>query len=292
MGADMTGRIPKRAAKLAAAILAATAVVAVAAVGTASAAVVFDDGPTPTPRNTFSLPLYETGYNITEFGAQVQLTGASTTPTQVRVLMSSFACGNMQEGTTCKTTTPKTYTRPITLNIYKVQGTGPGEEPITTAENEPGKLITTVTKTATVPFRPSASNKCPLEYQSATEEHVVGWSTECAKGKAFYVKYSKAELGKIRLPEKVIISVAYDGITGREGRDLHVAVTVPAAFATPSVGGLPLQLPAANEELYLNSPTCAAYAEPTPPSCKQNTFSLASQWFYQPVFKVTGIPNS
>lgn len=280
----MTGLIPRRLAKLAVAPLAATAFIAAAA-GTARAHAVFNDGNGIEAHNNFILPLlvgFEMveGYEISQFGAQLELL-YPTTPSKITVLMSSFL---LHAGAHAEL---QTYRWPITLNIYKVQGTEPGEEAITTGENEPGGLITTATQLAKVPYRPSATNGCPNELKPMIEGHVAGWLSECTKGKVFYLRYSQAELGGVSLPDRVIIGVTYSK-AAPEGSELHVAVTEPGVFATPSVGALPLQLPGANEQLYLESPSCAAYAEPTPPTCKNNTFSLASQWDFQPVIAVSG----
>jgi hypothetical protein len=95
----MTGRIPARAAKLVAALLATTAVLAVIA-GAASAAgtVIYNNIASPLPGNLPSVGFEAT--SASEFGGQVELAGASATKTTVTVGMSSWACesGGAEDG--------------------------------------------------------------------------------------------------------------------------------------------------------------------------------------------------
>src|ERR1700682_1521607 len=100
----MTGRIPAMAAKLAAAILAATAISALAA-GSAGASLtaIYNNFPTPFPGNVpseaFQAP------STSEFGGQVEFAGASGSTTRVTVAMSSWACqsGGAEDGTCVST---------------------------------------------------------------------------------------------------------------------------------------------------------------------------------------------
>jgi len=253
---------------LTAAIVAATAITA----GSASAAIVFNNLPKPKQGNVPSLG-FESD-SVSEMGAQVDF-GHATTPTSVSVEMASWACGNLQGGRACETTPGATFTWPMTLNIYNVG-----------AKNQPGSLIKSVTENAAIPFRPSARSKCPL-----SGEGVVGWGPKCFYGKAFPLTFS--ELGGVSLPEKVILSVAYNttdyGYAPTHvpsiGEDsLNVGLT-EASNASPAKGSSPLL---ATEEIYLNTTYELLYL-PMPEGSAVGTFSLAAEWgTYQPEFKVVG----
>jgi hypothetical protein len=300
---DMTGRIPARVAKLAVAILAASALLAVAA-GAASAEVVFNNNPAVNPGNVNSLQLSQRG--ISELGAQVDF-GHPTTASGVSVLLSSWACGNLKGEAECATVPGATFTWPITLKIYKVE-----------ANDQPGALIKSVTQNASVPFRPSPSKRCPKTGGEGVD--AFGWYYRgvCHNGKAFQVKYSRTELGVAHLPEKVIISAAFDDSSaqtnvGQSG--LNLGLTEPS-FQTPSVGTMPLEntTDVRYNDFYINS-TMATYYEcgivqtncPSvgmPTGSVVGQFGIADEWgwwtsaeatkseykggVYQPVFRVTG----
>lgn len=261
----MTGRILGRAAKVAAALLAGIAVLAIAT-GTASATTIYNNTP-PHAGNHPSIGFEAT--STSEFGGQVEFVPAGRTSSTVTIQMSSWACQSLTGGTSCKTAKGSTFSWPVTLKVYNVE-----------PNNEPGAEVTKVEQIVAVPFRPSANSKCP-----ETPEGVVGWSNECFSGKAFKVKFTLNPL--VKLPEKAIISVAYNttdygyaptGPGTNVGQD---SLNVVLAEAAPSVGTAPL-LP--SEELYVNSKYCVMYA---PLPCTEK-FSLAGEWgTYQPALKVT-----
>jgi hypothetical protein len=230
-----TGRIVVRSAGLATALLAATAVLAMM-VGTASAAVIYNNIPKPLPGNLPSVPFEAS--SSSEFGGQVGFASPQARyGKDVIITMSSWACENLQSGANCHTTPKATFNWPITLSIYNV---GAGEEP--------GAQIFTLTQTATIPYRPSAnSHLC-----TPNVEGNVGWGASCFHGKAFKVHFP---LGGLKLPDKAIISVAYNttdygyepthGSPPNIGADsLNVAVVKPP----PAVGTNPLP-----EDGYVNS---------------------------------------
>ncbi len=264
----MSGKIPKSLWMVAATI----AVMAVTA-ASASAMAVYNNFPNPKPGNVGSIGFEAT--STSEFGGQVEFGGLARKNPRVSVIMSSWACQNLQSGANCKTTPKSTFSYPITLNVYEV---GAGEEP--------GAKIGSITQTFNIPFRPSASKNC-----SVTSEGVVGWSKECFSGKAFKLTFEP--LG-ITLPQKAILSIAYNttnyGYAPTHSADvgedsLNLGLTEPAnpeapSPVAPSVGSDPL--PAYT---YVNSTYLAMY-EPEPHGTI-GTFSLANGWTgYQPLFKV------
>ncbi len=305
----MTGRIPKRAARLAAAVLATAGALAMTA-GTASATpeVVFNNNPAVKPGNVASLNISQRA--ISEFGGQVKLMHAETVAQTVSVMMSSWACGNLLVGSACLTAPGATFVWPITLNIYQVG-----------ANNQPGALIRSVTKNVNVPYRPSPSSKCPKT--GGEENDAYGWystSGHCFNGKAFYVTYTLAELaklGKLILPEKVIIGVAFNDSSegtnvGQSG--LNIGLT-EKSFETPTVGSMPLLNTAEVwlNDVYLDATTefpylCERCTPKMPTGSTVGTFGVAGEWYggvtaeqesklewgnaeaYQPVLKLTGTP--
>lgn len=267
----MIGRIPKSAAKLAAALFAATAMMAIAA-GTASAASVYNNISKPLPGN---LPSW--GFQATqtaEFGGLVEFAGTARKEPAVTVVMSSWAC-EFGTGATCASAPNATFRQQITLDIYKVNATS----------NEPeGAPISTTQQTFEIPYRPSERTQCPETGEGK------GWGKECFLGKTHEITFHPTEV--VTLPAKAIIAVAYNtqsygaNPTGVEGpyNSLNVAVTEPKVegeVVKPSVGKDPLP-----EYTYLNSTNAAAY-EPEPHGTV-GTFSLANGWTgYQPEFKIT-----
>jgi hypothetical protein len=242
----MTGTIPGRTARLAAAVLGVVAVFAIAA-GAAGAAVVYNNLPKPLPGNVQSQAFEAT--SAAEFGGQIQFAGGGTSNPKVTVGLSSWACqsGGATDGS-CVSAPGSTYPVPITLNIY---GVGP--------EESVGAKLASETQTFQVPYRPSASAQC-------TGEHMGGWLERRHGGGCFHGVLSKitfAKLGSgkthVTLPEKVIVSVAFNTFTagyaptGEEGPydSLNVALTEPPVegeAVAPSVGGNP-----APADAYYNS---------------------------------------
>jgi hypothetical protein len=256
----MTGRIPARAAKLAGALLAATAAVALAA-GTADAALIYNNVPTPKPKNLASIGFEAT--STSEFGGLVEFAGTTRKSPTVSVLMSSWACQNLQSGAACATTPHSSFSWPITLNAYEV---GPG--------NTVGALITSKTESVTVPFRPSASKHCPVN-----EEGDVGYGSGCFHGTAFRASFS---LEGVTLPSKAIISVAYNttdyGYAPTHEASIGEDSLNVALAGAPSVGSDPLP-----EDAYVNSTWSAMYGG----LGTLGTFSIAGEWAeYQPALKI------
>jgi hypothetical protein len=233
----MIGRIPARMAKLAASLTATCAVLAVAAGASSAATVVYNNLPKPLPGNVQSVGFQAT--SASEFGGQIQTTGGATNPT-ITVGMSSWACqsGGATDGS-CVSAAGATYNEPIALNLYAV---GP--------ENSVGAKLVTVTENFAIPYRPSAdSTNCAGN---------GGWFKKgkaggCFHGKLFKIKFAKlgSKKAPLTLPEKVIVSVAYNTFThgyaptGIEGPydSLNVALTEPVTEGEevkPSVGSDPV----------------------------------------------------
>ena len=92
-----------------------------------------------------------------------------------------------------------TFTTPITLNLYH-------RPPMrTTGETTPGALIATVTRTFTIPYRPSASPHCTGA--SAGEWFKNGQG--CFNGLAHTIGFTLTGL-KTKLPRDVVWGVSYN----------------------------------------------------------------------------------
>ncbi|HXP28240.1 MAG TPA: hypothetical protein VN804_00665 [Solirubrobacteraceae bacterium] len=263
----MTGKIPKSAG----AIFAAVAIFAIAA-ATAGATTVYNNVPKPLPKNVVSEAFEAT--STAEFGGQVELAGTARSNPSITAVLSSWAC---QEGAgkTCHTNGGATFAWPITLNVYEV-GAG----------NEPGAKIASVTETFNIPFRPSANNKLC----APNPEGAVGYSAECFHGKVFKATFTSG----VTLPSKVILSIAYNTsnygekpvgpaacsafVPSRCGYDsLNVGLEEGAGAST---GKQPLP-----NYTYMNSTFAAKYG--AEPHGTIGTFSLANEWTgEQPIFEV------
>lgn len=263
----MIERIPRSIKRITLALL-ATSFATAAAAGSANAAVVFNNIPQPFPGNLVSQAFEAT--QTSEFGSQVELAGTTRANPAVVVSMSSWACQNLQSGAACHTEPKATFSYPITLNIYAVE-----------PNNEPGTKLDTVTQTFAIPYRPSASKKCTV-----TPEGVVGWGRNCYSGRAFKIRFSPLA---ITLPDKVIISVAYNttdyGYTPTHAADvgedsLNVGLYEPGEPVT-AVGNSPLP-----EYDYINSQTASNYCGS---GVAPGTFGLSGPCWegYQAALKVT-----
>ncbi len=154
---------------------------------------IYNSVPAPLPGNVVSL-----GYEATstaEFGDRVQFGGTYRKVTKVSQIMSSWGCEAGGWNTTNCTTTPgATFSHPITLNIYNV---GPG--------NSVGSLITSVTKTFAIPYRPT------LNLINCTGPNAGKWynvaDATCYNGFATTITF---DLPGVTVPNQVIYSIAYN----------------------------------------------------------------------------------
>lgn len=166
------------------------AIAIIACVSMGSGQVIYNSIPSPLPGNVVSL-----GYEATstaEFGDQVQFSvGSGRNLLKVTQTMSSWGCeaGSWHEGD-CSTTPGTTFSHPITLNVYNV---GPG--------STVGSLITSVTQTFNIPYRPSASLVCGdgRWFNSA--------DATCYNGYAVNIEFN---LPGTLVPNNVIYSIAYN----------------------------------------------------------------------------------
>ena len=116
--------------------------------------------------------------SMDEFGDLVQLAPGPRRLQSVTVLMSSWGCGSGGSwGSGCVTNPGDTFTHPITLNIFNsAPGTATGI----------GALVTTVTRSVAVPYRPSAD---PVKCPAAPTKWFNAADTTCNNGFAFPITF-------------------------------------------------------------------------------------------------------
>jgi hypothetical protein len=136
-------------------------------------------------------------YSFNQIGDEVLLRRVAKIKS-VAVTLSSWACQTGAWNThDCQTTPGATFQTPITLNIYRASTTDPG-----TGETVPGDLLATVTKTFTIPYRPSASPQCS---SGAWFKNGQG----CFNGIAHTIAFTLTGL-KTKLPKDVVWGVSYN----------------------------------------------------------------------------------
>ncbi len=156
---------------------------------------IYDNIPNPLPGNLPSVAFEAT--QADQFGDRVQFAGTSRTLTTVVQGMSSWGCesGHWYDGL-CLTTPGATFSHPITLNIYNV-GIG----------NQVGGLITSVTQTFAIPFRPSADNTNCTGANAGKWYHAA--SATCFNGFATTITFNLTGLGVV-VPNQVIYGIQYN----------------------------------------------------------------------------------
>ncbi len=142
----------KRSLRIASTLTMIAALVAMTA-GVASAAgpkekVVYNSVPGNVPGNVPSQPFQ--AQQTSEFGDSVKLASGPRKAGSIDIVMSSWGCqtGSWDAGD-CATATGATFSHPITLNLYAVDGTS--GQPI-------GSPVVTKTQAFAIPFRPSADS--------------------------------------------------------------------------------------------------------------------------------------
>jgi hypothetical protein len=138
-------------------------------------------------------------YSFNQIGDEVLLRRVAKLKS-VWVQLSDWACqsGSWDQGN-CATTPGATFTTPITLNIYRASTTD--SNGVTT----PGPLLATVTKTFTIPYRPSASPHCTGTQAGEWFKNGQG----CFNGLAHTIGFTLTGL-KTKLPKDVVWGVSYN----------------------------------------------------------------------------------
>jgi hypothetical protein len=139
-------------------------------------------------------------YSFNQIGDEVILRRV-TKLKSIAVQLSSWTCQSGAWNTDdCVTTPGATYSTPITLNIYKASTTDS-----ITGETTPGPLLATVTRTFSIPYRPSASPQCTGKQAGEWFKNGQG----CFNGMAHTIGFTLTGL-KTSLPKDVVIGVSYN----------------------------------------------------------------------------------
>ncbi len=145
--------------------------------------------------------------STSEFGDDIKLGGTDRTLQNVTVGLNDWACQSdytlsgstwTATGKPCVTTPLSTFSHPITLNIYRVDNSGP--LPV------PGPLVTTLTQNVDVPFRPSAD---PANCGEGASQWFNPDTDTCHNGLAFNVVFDFSTTVPV-LPDEIIVAVAYN----------------------------------------------------------------------------------
>ena len=151
-------------------------------------------------------------YSFNELGNQVTLTHSGQIGSVV-VTMSSWGCGQSGgwNADNCVTVPGTKFTEPITLNIYQAPATDPATQPDTSGSGLPGARILSVTKTFSIPYRPSANHtKCvgtsPYSGSGAWFDSQLG---ECFAGMMTNITFSLSSL-HVTLPQNIVFGISYN----------------------------------------------------------------------------------
>jgi len=186
---------------LAAGLLAAVAVLATTAASASAAKIPHSVLYTSTAPGVGNIPSVGVeAYSFNQIGDEVLLRRVAKIKS-VAVQLSSWACQSGAWNTgDCVTTPGATFTTPITLNLYKASSTD-----AVTGETTPGALIATVTRTFTIPYRPSASSHCTGAQAGEWFKNGQG----CFNGLAHTIGFTLTGL-KTKLPTDVVWGVSYN----------------------------------------------------------------------------------
>lgn len=157
-------------------------------------AIAYNAIPTALPGNVPSVGFEAT--STSEFGDLVQLAGGGTAAQAVSVVLSSWGCQSGSWTGTCTTAPGATFAHPVTLNLYEVDHSG--------STPAPGPLITSVTQTFQIPYRPSTDPVCGDGRWS-----IDGTTAGCFNGLATVITFDLSSTA-LALPGEVIWTVAYD----------------------------------------------------------------------------------
>lgn len=149
----------------------------------------------PSPGNLASVGAE--AYAFREFGNEVTFAGTHRDLTSVTVDLSSWACvsGNWYSAT-CSTPAGSTFQMPITLNLYRAV---PGS-------SRPGTLITSMTRTFSIPYRPSDSPQCTGSNAGAWYQQRTG---QCLHGLTTSVTFRFGGQG-VTVPNEIVYGIAYN----------------------------------------------------------------------------------
>jgi hypothetical protein len=158
------------------------------------APVIYNSVPAPLPPNVPSL-----GYQATqtqEFGDDIIFAGTTRRVVGVTVTMSDWALRS--DWPTWPVDSHGNWTHPITLNLYNVNT--PGATPTL------GTLVSSITQTFSIPFRPPADPTCTTNTQWRASDG------NCYSGLAFNITFDLTA-SPVTVPNEVIFGIAFNTTT-------------------------------------------------------------------------------
>lgn len=164
------------------------------------AKVIYNSTPSPAPGSLPSLGVE--AYSFSQLGDEVQFGRHGHTLDKVTVGFTDWACQSGQWNlSTCVTDPGAAFKVPVTLNIYRWKATQPGGDTI------PGHQLMSVTRTFSMPYRPSMSDKCAGlgsigQWYDAAEK-------ACHNGLYHTVTFNLRAL-KLKLPQRIVYGVSYN----------------------------------------------------------------------------------
>jgi hypothetical protein len=151
-------------------------------------------------------------YSFDELGNQITLSSSSQVA-HVIVQMSSWGCGVSGAWNTdnCVTNPGTKFTEPITLTIYNAPASDPQTQADTVGSGLPGAQILSITKTFSIPYRPSANNtRCqgssPYAGAGAFYDSKLG---ACFAGLATSINFNLTTLHET-LPQNIVFGISYN----------------------------------------------------------------------------------
>jgi hypothetical protein len=222
------------------------------------------------------------GYEATstaEFGGQIQLAGTQRTGLELTVLMSSWGCeSGTWTGGNCATTPGTTFSEPITMNVYDVN-----------PDNSVGDLVTSMTQTFEIPYRPSSSPEC------VGGDSGLWWDgTDCYNGLATPITFDPTGAG-VTWPDEIIVTLAYNtthyGATPygsdtdcyiSDGGCGYDSLNVGLVGDDPTAGSQPTP-----DDAYLSSTSPGAYCDSGTGGTGELRYDAGCWTGYQPAFEVT-----
>jgi hypothetical protein len=208
-----------------------------AAVPLQATSILYNNMPNPIPPNSPSLG-YQSNQTA-EFGDLIQLSGGAANLTSAVLLMSDWA-----KASDYPAIGPDPWAWPLTLTLYNVDNSS--------GTPQPGSVITTLTDTFTIPWRPEDDPvNCPKGgYQ--------GFDGNCYSGLNFQVTFN---LPAVAVPGQFIFGLAFNTETyganpvGAPGPYISLNYSLNNT-APPQVGSRPLP-----DTAYWNTTTAGNYAD-------------------------------
>jgi hypothetical protein len=201
--------------------------------------VIYDSIPSPLPPNVPSVGFQAT--QTAEFGDDVSFAGTLRHVTTAVVTMSAWAKHSDWPGYPAEG-----FSHPITLNLYNVDHSVPANPAV-------GTLITSVTQTFLIPWRPEADPSCGTAWLAS--------DSQCYNGLAFNITFNLSAL----LPDEIIYGIAYNtntwGYAPLHASGPYESLNVGLRDYTSFPGPLTVGTDVDSDALFWNTSTASHYTD-------------------------------